>query len=198
VVSQKVEEEVEKEFGQELVDRLNQGWIIARIMFTVPEYEPFAEGETIENGLKSALLPRFLMPGKVTSGGFYFERFTGISLIGTSMNLGLAGEAYANYGAIGGIVFMFIFGLFVNLVLSVLFSRAIRLPELILWIPFLFLYMIKAEDDFTTMINQFTKSLYVMVGMLWIMNRNYPLLRKKASIRKTNNQVNDAPLTFNK
>src|SRR5690606_7168199 len=131
-------------------------------------------GETIRTGLKAALIPRIFNPDKVESGGVYFERFTGMPLIGTSMNLGLIGEAYANYGVNGGMWFMFFFGLFINIVLSILYYKAYSAPELLLWIPFLFLYMIKAEDDFTTMINQFTKALYVMLGVMWLMAKLYP------------------------
>lgn len=174
VASDKLDAELDQNFFQDQVDRLNQGWIIARIMYVVPTYEPYADGETINTGLASALLPRFLLPNKVVSGGFYFERFTGIELIDTSMNLGLVGEAYANYGELGGIIFMLVFGLFINFVLSILFKKAVNAREFMLWIPFLFLYMIKAEDDFTTMINQFVKALYIMIGLMWLMNRLYP------------------------
>lgn len=174
VATQKLKSDVEEDYFQGLVDRLNQGWIIARIMFVVPTFEPFAEGETIREGIKSAFLPRFLMPDKIESGGYYFERFTGIPLYGTSMNLGLVGEAYANYGEEGGILFMFIFGLIINLFLTYIYYKSHRLPEIIFWIPFLFLYMIKAEDDFTTMINQFTKAVYVMIGIFWLMKKFFP------------------------
>ena len=90
------------------------------------------------------------------------------------MNLGLVGEAYANYGLSGGVFFMFLFGIFVNIVLSVIYYFGRKKPEIILWIPFLFLYMIKAEDDFATMINQFTKALYIMFGLFVVMRRFYP------------------------
>lgn len=178
VASQRLESGVEEDFGQSTVDRLNQGWIIARILYVVPQYEPYANGETIVEGLKSALVPRFLMPNKVTSGGYYFERFTGLTLIGTSMNLSLAGEAYANFGALGGIVFMFFFGLFVNVVLYLIYQYARKSPEVLLWIPFLFLYMVKAEDDFTTMVNQFSKALLVVMAVRYFMQQAYPIYRK--------------------
>lgn len=175
VAAQKLSSNIEEEsYFQDLVDRLNQGWIIARIMYVVPSFEPFAEGETIETGLKAAFIPRIFNPEKVESGGAYFERFTGMELINTSMNLGLIGEAYANYGVNGGMFFMFLFGLFVNIVLTIILAKSNVFPELLLWIPFLFLYMIKAEDDFTTMINQFTKALYVLFGMFWVMSKLYP------------------------
>lgn len=176
VATDKLNADIDDDYYQGLVDRLNQGWIIARIMYVVPTYEPYAEGETIVEAIKSAFVPRFLMPDKIVSGGYYFSRFTGIDLRDTSMNLGLVGEAYANYGLSGGVFFMFLFGLFVNAVLSIVYFYGRKTPEIVLWIPFLFLYMIKAEDDFSTMINQFTKALYIMLGLFFMMRRLYPYL----------------------
>ncbi len=174
VATDKLNADIDDDYYQGLVDRLNQGWIIARIMYVVPTYEPYADGETIVEAIKSAFVPRFLMPNKIVSGGYYFSRFTGIDLRETSMNLGLVGEAYANYGLSGGVFFMFLFGVFVNVVLSIVYFYGRKTPEIVLWIPFLFLYMIKAEDDFATMINQFTKALYIMFGLFIVMRRMYP------------------------
>lgn len=188
VASKELQSDVqEDDYFQALVDRLNQGWIIARIMYVVPNFEPFAEGETIRRGLKAAIVPRVFNPDKVISGGYYFERFTGLRTENTSMNLGLIGEAYANYGVNGGMLFMFIYGLFVNIVLSILYYKSYYSPELLLWIPFLFLYMVKAEDDFTTMINQFVKALYVMLGMMWLMSKLYPKSLYTTNEIKSNN-----------
>ena len=175
IAEKKYEEEgLSDEYFQGLIDRLNQGWIIARIMYVVPEFEPFAEGETIREGLLAATVPRFLNPDKVKSGGANFERFTGMQLIKTSMNIGVIGEAYANYGVNGGIVFMFCIGLFFNLALYILLRYAKKNYEVFLWIPFLFLYVVKAEDDFATMINQFVKAIFVMYFIFMIIKRLYP------------------------
>lgn len=40
------------------VYRINQGWIIARILNYMPAYEPFAQGETIWQGLYESIVPR--------------------------------------------------------------------------------------------------------------------------------------------
>ena len=86
------------------IDRINQGWIVARIMRYTPNYEPFAGGETIITGIRASLIPRFLDPDKPKAGGREnFTRFTG-KLISdnTSMGLSPLGEAYANFGINGG------------------------------------------------------------------------------------------------
>lgn len=174
---------IKSDYYQEFVDRLNQGWIIARIMYVVPQYEDFAEGETIIDGIYAALLPRFLSPNKARSGGAKnFERFTGLALAGASMNLGIIGEAYANYGEVNGVVFMFIYGLFFNVVYWIILKKAQYKSEYLLWLPFLFFYVIKAEEDFTSIFNQFVKSVIVMALLFYILNlfvNEEPFLKPK-------------------
>ena len=155
-----------------MVVRINQGWIIARIMYWTPSREPFANGETILASIKESLIPRFLDPNKTISAGgrTYFTRFTG-KLISdnTSMGLGLLGEAYANYGILGGSVFMFIIGLFYNFVLFLIFKISIKHPLLIFFIPLIFLQVIKAETDFSVILNHLVKSsLFVFVFFIFV------------------------------
>ncbi len=169
---------------QSLVDRINQGWIIARIIHMVPHFEPYADGETIREGIEGALLPRFLSPDKVKSGGKEnFTRFTGIIISdNTSMDLSILGEAYANYGYFGAIVFMFILGLFYNLIFKLIIKKAIKHPELLVWIPFVFFYTVKAENDFATALNQLTKSILLMITVIYLLNKIVPLKSKTSKI----------------
>lgn len=52
------------------VTRLNQGWIITRVMNYVPYVMPYADGETVRGAFSATLLPRFLAPDKeVVAGG---------------------------------------------------------------------------------------------------------------------------------
>ena len=148
---------------QNLGARLNQGWIIARIMNHMPEKLPYVRGETVETALKAALLPRILAPGKAMAGGrANFERFTGTPLPETtSMDISLAGEGYANFGAFGGCVFIFFVSLFYNWVIVKILSISKKHPSLILWIPFLFFQVMKAETDFATVFNYLTKAALV-------------------------------------
>jgi len=151
------------------ITRINQGWIIARIMSWTPKYEPFAEGETIREGIKATLLPRILAPNKAFAGGKkYFQRFTGKELSGaTSMNLSPLGEAYANYGVVGGAIFMFFFFSLYNLVIFIIFREANKRPTLIFFLPLLFLQVIKAETDLTIVINHLFKA-SIAVIMLYV------------------------------
>ena len=153
--------------------RLNQGWIIARILNHMPEKYEFVKGETIETALYAGLLPRVLAPTKAKAGGrANFERFTGTELPeSTSMDISLAGEGYANYGVYGGMVFLFIVGLFYNWIIIKVLAISKNHPTLILWLPIMFFQVIKAETDFATVFNHFTKAAMVTFMVFWGMNK---------------------------
>ncbi len=154
-----------------MISRINQGWIVARIMNYVPRFEPFAEGETIRKALIAALVPRLLMPNKVKAGGQEnFERFTGHKLrSGTSMNLSVLGEAYANYGIWGGSFFMFLVGLFYNFVQLKIFNWTRFYPTLLLWLPLIFLQAVKAEGDFAISLNHIIKAGIITWGVFYFL-----------------------------
>jgi len=40
-----------------------------------------------------------------------------------------------------------------------------------LWLPFIFFYVIKAEEDFTSIFNQFVKSTIVMAAIFYLLKR---------------------------
>ena len=163
----------ETEMLQNMGARLNQGWIIARILNHMPENYPFVKGETVRMALEASLLPRFLAPNKVMAGGrFNFERFTGTELPETtSMDISLVGEGYANYGTAGGIIFLFFIGVFYNVVITQIIAISKKYPTLLLWLPLLFFQVIKAETDLATVLNHFTKAAMVAFGIFWGMTR---------------------------
>ncbi len=149
--------------------RLNQGWIIARIMGHMPEKYAFVKGETIKTAIYAGILPRVLAPNKAKAGGrANFERFTGTYLPeGTSMDISLIGEAYANYGVYGGCVFMFIVGLFYDWLIIKIVKISKNHPTLVLFMPLLFFQVIKAETDFATIFNYITKSALIVYLVFW-------------------------------
>lgn len=156
-----------------MVTRINQGWIIARIMSWTPRYEPFANGETIITAIKASFMPRVLFPDKVKAGGrTYFTRFTGKEISdNTSMGLGLLGEAYANYGIKGGAIFMFLIGLFYNFFIHRIYKIAEKHPALIFFIPLLFLQVVKAETDFSVILNHLIKATVVVWAIFFGMRK---------------------------
>ncbi|MFN8256526.1 MAG: hypothetical protein U0W24_12595 [Bacteroidales bacterium] len=155
------------------IDRINQGWIVARIMRYTPAYEPYANGETIITGIRASLIPRFLDPNKPKAGGRdNFERFTGKKLSeNTSMGLSPLGEAYANFGVNGGILFMFLLGLFYNFYIFTIIRLSNRYHSLILWLPLLFLQVVKAETDFVVVLNHLVKASIVVAVVIFAIRR---------------------------
>jgi hypothetical protein len=139
----------------------------------MPKKYDFVKGETIETALYAGLLPRVLAPKKAVAGGrANFERFTGTELPETtSMDISLAGEGYANFGVWGGIVFLFFVGVFYNVIITKVIAISKKYPTLVLWLPVLFFQVIKAETDFATVFNHFTKAAMVAFMIFWGMTR---------------------------
>jgi hypothetical protein len=148
--------------------RLNQGWLVATTMDRVPNRYPFAYGETIWQSVAAAIMPRFLWPDKPEAGGkANLKRFWGYNIKGYSMNIGPLGEAYGNFNVGGGIVYMFFYGVFFNLLLTGIIKLAEKRPTLILWLPFLFFYTITMETDLLTTMGSLVKA----VLFTWIVFR---------------------------
>ena len=158
---------------ESFVIRINQGWIISRIMYYIPDHESFVNGETVMDAISSSILPRFLNPTKSEVGGkVYFERFTGFQLgADTSMGASLLGEGYANFGKIGAIIFMFIYGIMISLVLKYIYKISKKYPTIILWLPLLFLQVVKAESDLVRVLNHLTKAALLVFLIYWFLGK---------------------------
>lgn len=159
----------EEESTSELNVRLNQGWIISAIMSYTPSLQPFAKGETIIDAVVSSFLPRFLNPSKTMAGGKEnFEKFTGLMLSsGTSMGISIIGESYANFGVIKGIVFMFFWGLFMAWYWKKIIKIAYKYPLILMFLPVLFLQVVKAETELVVVLNHLIKASIVVALFFW-------------------------------
>lgn len=160
---------LDPEFLGDTVMRYNQGWIINRVMQYVPDVQPYARGETIKAAFLSALMPRFLMPNKVLAGGqLYMEKYAGMLLNErTSMNLGYAGEMYANYGYVGGIIGCGVYALFFSLLFRWVCLRAFNSP---LWwsvLPYIGFTVLKADDGVVEVLNWTVKAAIVMTAVCY-------------------------------
>ena len=148
--------------------RMNQGWLVAVTMDKVPNKFTFAYGETIWQSVAASFVPRFLWPDKPEAGGkFNLKRFWGFDVHGYSMGLGPLGEGYANFDRLGGIIYLFFYGMFFNLVLSMILRYSEKRPTLILWLPFLFFYAVVLETDLVTTMNSLVKGVF----FTWIVFR---------------------------
>ncbi|MGE4569222.1 MAG: hypothetical protein AB7C90_08600 [Bacteroidales bacterium] len=157
--------------------RLNQGWIISAVLQHVPEIEPYAKGETVEEALVAALLPRFLAPNKKVAGGQEnFRRFTGLPIADTtSMGISMAGEGYANFGRYGGILFMLFWGLFVGWFWRIMSRWSHYYPTLLIWSPILFLQVVKAETEFAVVLNFLLKASILLFLALWFIKHQFKI-----------------------
>ena len=152
--------------------RMNQGWLVAVTMDRVPARHPFGYGETLWDSFLAAFVPRFIWPEKPNAGGRQnLKRFWGLSIVGYSMNIGTLGEAYANFDKLGGIFYMFLYGLFFNFFLSSILKMSEKRPTLMLWLPFLFFYSISVETDLYTTMGALIKAMI----FTWIIFKIYDI-----------------------
>ncbi|HEY8733682.1 MAG TPA: hypothetical protein VIL90_03885, partial [Puia sp.] len=153
--------------------RMNQGWLVAVTMKRVPARYPFGYGESMWESVEAAFIPRFLWPEKPNAGGkVNLKRFWGYVIKGYSMNIGTLGEAYANFDVYGGIIYMFLYGLFFNFCLSSILKLCEKRPTVILWLPYLFFYSISVETDLYTTMGALIKSMI----FTWIIFKIYDMM----------------------
>jgi hypothetical protein len=159
--------------------RFNQGWIIDRVMQTVPSHEPYAKGETLLEAIEAAVLPRLLDPDKVRAGGFVnAPRYAGLSLGGgTSMNLGYAGEMYANFGLWAGIAGCFLYAFLLSMMFRWAFKRAALNPLWWAFVPYVGLTGLKAEEGIAEVLNWLVKATVVSAVIYY----NFPAIRAALS-----------------
>lgn len=176
-------------FKIHLSNRYNQGWIVGQVMEHVPVNEPYAHGETVMTAAYAAFLPRIFAPNKYVAGGqSYMLRFAGIRLNeGTSMNIGLAGEYYANFGSKGAIISAFIHGLFLGLVFRGIGRLAQRNQVFWAFAPFILFWAFKSEEGLGEMLNWISKSSIVMAGVIFLV----PAFRNAALNKPAENTVTE-------
>jgi hypothetical protein len=157
--------------------RVNQGFLIAKTMEYVPKHEPFAHGETILKSAVASFIPRIFWHNKPTVGGRdMIVRFLGApDDLEYSYNLSPIGEAYVNFGVYGGIVFMFFYGLFFNMVFLLILKMSIKLPSIIMWLPIILIGPIQSmEGDILEAINTLVKASF----FCWMMYQSFRILFK--------------------
>jgi hypothetical protein len=157
--------------------RINQGYIITNIMKTVPDKIPYENGAELELILESSILPRIIAPNKLNSGDrFIFMKYSGIPVAaGTSMALSSVGDAYINYGPLGGAVFMFFFGLLFNYFLKLFNKKSKDFPIAILLATVAFYYPIRPDCELQTILGHLFKSTIILFVILSVWKHNFKL-----------------------
>ena len=163
--------------------RINQGFIITNIMITVPNRVPFQNGAQMYEVFEAAILPRIIAPNKLKAGDrSTFTKYSGINLRqGTSMGLSSVGDAYINFGIIGGCFFMFFLGLMYNITLQMFGKYSVRYPILILFTALSFYYPIRPDCELQTILGHLFKSIMLItfVVNVWKNQFSIPLRMSK-------------------
>jgi len=148
--------------------RANQGLLIANTLNYVPKYEPFAHGETILTSVAAAAVPRLLWPNKPEAGGkANVQRFLGAEDTEISFNISPLGEGYVNFGKVGGVIFMFFYGLFFNWAFRYCLFLSSKYPSIIAWLPLLFVGTLGVETDLLTTLGSLIKAAMFTWFMFW-------------------------------
>jgi hypothetical protein len=176
----------DSDFLGEMAVRFNQGWIINRVMETVPCSEPYAKGATLISAIEASMLPRFLSPNKAQAGGkANMQRYAHYTLGDeTSMNLGYAGEMYANFGYWGGIAGCFFYALILALAFRWIFKRAELNPLWWAFVPYVGEIGLKAEVDIAEVLNWIVKATIVSVAIYF----TFPAIRAALSAPRGRDQ----------
>ena len=155
------------------IARINQGWINSRVMYFTPTFTNYGKGTTIINAISASLIPRFMFSNKKKAGGKEnFERFTGLQLQpGVSMGISLLGEGFANFGKTGCALFLFVAGLFFRFAFSLALRLATGNTLILLFIPLLFLQVVKAETELVVVLNHLIKGFLFTLIMVEVLKK---------------------------
>ena len=150
------------------VVRINQGFIITNVMHNVPAVIPFSNGGEMYQVFEAAILPRLIAPDKLRAGDrTIFMRYSGLHIrSGTSMGLSSLGDAYINFGILGGAVFMFLLGLMYSAVLNKFYKEAKTYPVLILFTALVFYYPIRPDCELQTILGHLFKACFLLYVMI--------------------------------
>lgn len=168
---------------QRALIRLNQGEHLARVYRWVPEHEPYARGQSLWPAFAAAAIPRFCWPDKPGAGGQEnWKRFTGKSLDpGISMNIGIFGESYANFGPYLGPIFIFLWARLLFYALNLFYYLSSKYHTTVwLWIPLVYFNLIDQEGDLITQLNHLVKGSLFVLGcymLIYLSNRVFYFIR---------------------
>jgi hypothetical protein len=161
------------------VNRINQGWILASTINNVPANEPHSNGALTTEYLFSAFMPRFLAPNKLRAGDqAIFNKYSGHSISdATAMGLGLFSDAYVEFGRIGAIFYIFLFGVMYGYILNKFLVYSENYPILILFSVLAFIYPIRPDCETQTALGHLFKTIILLSVLRYFFNE-YLVLKK--------------------
>jgi hypothetical protein len=96
------------------------------------------------------------------------------------MGISPLGEAYANFGVMGGILALTLYGVLFAAAYRVLIAFLPTLPTFYFWLPFIFYQSIKAETEFVVIVNQLAKGTVAAIILYYLVNLNF---RRSTKVR---------------
>lgn len=156
--------------------RLNQGWQTSMVYRHVPHQVNYEYGQDFINDVLSSFVPRiFWKNKKKVNDKDRFRYYTGWHINNTTtMNIGVIGDFYINFGKVGTVIAMLIFGILLALLRRFFVLKFINInPINIIWLPFIFTYLIRPGNDFYMVFNHIVKSMFVLLLVFLMI---YPLL----------------------
>jgi len=158
------------------VIRINQGFFLASTINNVPSNIQHTNGSLIMGYLYTAIVPRILDADKLKSGGHELTNlYGGLDTVGsTSMPLGLFSDVYIDFGSIGAIFSIFLFGLLYGYILNQFYQKSFEFPILILFAILSFIYPMRPDTETQTALGHLFKT----IMLLWLILRLYPNLFK--------------------
>jgi hypothetical protein len=86
--------------------------------------------------------------------------------------MGVVGDFYLNFGKIGTVIVLFLFGFSISKVNSVFISKYVKSnPINLIWLPFIFSYLMRPGNEFYMVLNHLIKSVFVL---FFVFNIVYP------------------------
>lgn len=107
--------------GEDLVERLWEGLIFTYVLERVPQVLPHEGGNLTLRALQHAIVPRFLFPDKpvLGSNSWLVVKYAGIEAAGeeeaTSIGFGHMAELYVDFGSVGMLIALFMWGFIIGL-----------------------------------------------------------------------------------
>lgn len=156
--------------------RLNLGWVVSEIVRHVDEHALQQNGKKLFADIPSIILPRFLYPQKKMVAGEdlrkEFEKYTGRKLNRqTTINISALGDAYINFGFIGGWMLLYFLGHFIRWFMKKIKNISFTYPDIIIWMPLIFFDFIRM-NDFYFLLNSVLKNTFLVMLIFYIFS-NY-------------------------
>jgi hypothetical protein len=156
--------------------RMNQGFNIALVQKRIPSQLDYLGGDYLALSFASAFVPRLFWPDKPEAGGKANMRmYAGKNITTWSTNIGPIGEAYGNFGFLGGWFYIFAFGMFIRVAYSIFISVCKQRTTFFLWMPpILFQTVYVIETDSLQAFNSLIKGAVFMFLMFKLFPTLFP------------------------